>query len=112
MSKKMGILAAIGIVLVAVAAWYFWPSSSPIPSDRQFVNVLTGQVVTLRKDKIISIPEVDNDGRRVLYPITRNDDGATVIDPRFQQHLRNQIGNGAIQESELRIDPQSFVIQR
>lgn len=111
MSKKMGILTAIGVVLIAVAAWYFWPSSSPIPSDRQFVNVLTGQVVNLRKDRIISIPEVDGDGRRVLYPITRNDDGATVVDPRYQQHLRNQIGSGSLQESELRIDPNSFVVR-
>lgn len=110
-STIRNVLIGVAIAVVAVGVWYLVkPNGSPVPSERQFVNVLTGELREFPKKQIISIPERDAEGRGVFYPVEREDGGEVIIDPRYQSHLKGQLDRGDLQASELKIDPSTYKV--
>lgn len=106
------VIIGVVIALAAVGIWYLVkPNGSPVPSDRRFVNVLTGETRAIPKNKIISIPEVDSQGRKVLYPFIQRDDGIRIIEERFQERLRNDLSAGVLNPQDLAIDPATFQLR-
>lgn len=81
--------AAISIApLVLIwGVWSFLSSNqSPIPGSLEYVDVMSGEVVSLASNKIKTIPARNSAGERVLLPAERRD-GKVFIQDRYKEAL-------------------------
>ena len=81
--------AAISIApLVLIwGVWSFLSSNqSPIPGSLEYVDVMSGEVVSLSSNKIKTIPARNSAGERVLLPVERRD-GKIFVQDRYKEAL-------------------------
>ncbi len=102
---KYALLALAPIVLGFGVWWTFFRQSVPLASSIPFVNVRTGEVVWMPREKIVSIPERTRDGAFLLYPLTKDSHGSFVVSERFRDGLKE-----LAREGPLRVDLQTYRI--
>ncbi|MEO1128245.1 MAG: hypothetical protein AAFX05_00890 [Planctomycetota bacterium] len=100
----------LGPIALIVSLVLVLGDDSPVPGSRQFVNVVTGDLMRLDKDEIIGIPMPDSEGRWALFPVDETDDGSLVISNRYRNGLQQRIERGYYEE--LKVDPSTYVVQQ
>lgn len=101
------LLVLAPVALIAGVWWTFYRSDDPIPNQSQFVDITTGQLFTLDPRKLLLIPAQNADGRFVLYPVERGEDGSLAVPGRYLSTVELQLQNKELKEDELKIDRQS-----
>ncbi len=107
---------AIIVVCLALAGFLIWKSlsggGSQLPGSKRLVNILTGEVSSMDTENLSVIPYPDADGRRVLYPATRDEAGNWIVPEQFRVRIAEQLDKNVFSESELAIDLNTFAIQK
>lgn len=87
--------AAISIApLVLIwGIWSFFSSNqNPIPGSLEYVDVMSGELVSLDSNKIKTIPARNSAGERVLLPAERRE-GKVYVQERYKEALEAMKGD-------------------
>lgn len=102
-------IAAIAIAPL-ILIWGVWSfmknNNSVLPNSSKWVDVSTGEIITLSRNKVFSIPaKNDRDGKRTLFPLEKTETGEMTIPDRYRQYLKD------IPEIDSKIDPNTFQVK-
>lgn len=102
-------LIAVAPIILAVGVWSALRggSATDIPDSVTFVDVSTGDLVTMKRGSFISVPAMnDRDKKFTLYIVNKDESGAWVVNENLREQLL------ALPESERsKIDPQTFRVR-
>lgn len=103
-------IAAAPIILI-VGLWMFISSGkNELPTDYLYADVVTGEVVSLDRASIKTIPAANKrDGKRTLYPVDRDAQGNYVIKERFRVGLADTAKTVG---GPLKVDQQTFIVKQ
>lgn len=107
---KYALLVLGPIVLVGGIVMSLSGKGSPVPSDYVFVDVTTGEIVTLKKGNFASFPVKNKEGKRALFPVTKEADGGYVVTERYRSALNDMTQSGALDKAQLKVDLQTYRI--
>lgn len=111
---KVAILVLAPIVLIA-GLWFTFFNGPPEPgvSSIEFVNIMTGDLVTKPVSKISGYPELTDDPspKPYLYPVERDTDKQLIIPQRFRGILKDQIKNKVVDAAAVRVDMDTFHVK-
>lgn len=95
----VGLALLIGLVLIFNAM--SGGDKGSAPSRVTLINVVTGEVTTMRASQIAGYPVLDDLGRPCLFPAEKNENGGYVVQARFLTPDRFE------QFDELAINPET-----
>lgn len=103
---KYAIIGLAPLVLI-IGVWSSLNSGGgKFPDSYMFVDIQTGELVTLRRSEIKSIPEKNSrDGTFTLFPVSLNPEGKYQIEERYQEGLRS-----LAETQDLKIDTETFEV--
>jgi hypothetical protein len=107
---KYALLVLGPVVLVAGIIYSLSGKSSPVPDQYVFGDVMTGEIVTLKKGSFASFPVKNKEGKRTLFPVTKQPDGSYVVTERYREALTSMTQSGTIPKDQLKVDLQSYRI--
>ncbi len=111
MEKLKKVILVLGpIALIAGVWWTIASNKPPIPDSVKFVNVITGERVTISRSRITDIPMKSDDGKPALYPIYEASPGKYKIDEHFAGTLGAAIRSKQLDSASLKIDPRSLEV--
>lgn len=107
---KKAILVLGPIALIAGVWWTLANNKSPVPESVKFVNVVTGERVTISRSKVTDVPMPGDDGKPVLYPIYEASPGNWKIDSFFAPKLSDSIKKKVLDPASMKINPKSLEV--
>lgn len=105
---KYALLALGPIVLVAGIVYSMKGKGSTVPDTYMFADVTTGEIVTLKKGSYASFPVKNKDGKRALFPVSKQPDGTYVVTERYREALTSMTQSGALNKDELKVDLKTY----
>lgn len=102
---KFAIIAIAPIVLL-IGVWMATRGEpSPVPNSYNFIDVRTGDLVTLSKTEVQFIPAPNlRDGERTLFPASQNENGEWVVLPRYRGDVSLLAKSGPIKVNQASMD--------
>lgn len=105
MKYVKGVILALGpIVLIAGIWWWIKSNPNPVPNSITFANVVTGETVVIPTSDVDAVPMKTRDGRALLWPVFKGEDGGWVLDGTFKGALYEALKNKQIDETQLKVD--------
>ena len=102
-------LIILGPLVLLVGVFLTLRNSSGVSTsgDVKVVDVLTGEVETVRLGKGVFLPATRKDGKQSLYPIYEDENGRLLIADSYRERLIAEFGK----DPSLKIDTSSFAIR-
>lgn len=114
MNKKT-IIATVALVIAAIGILvyvYSGKERSPIQQQRAMVDVLTGQRQSVSGARVLAIPLQNSRGQESIFPVMQDDSGTWIIPERYQGLLLRLVNEGTLPRDGLKVDLETFAIQR
>jgi hypothetical protein len=111
---KQAKIAIIVVCLIGAAVLFISSLTGGGPrldNDSTVINVLTGEIKKMERSEMSVIPFPDAEGRRVIVPAMRNDDGEWSVAGRFRGAIPNILEREGLSESDLAIDMTTFTVK-
>lgn len=103
-------LLVLGPVVLVVSIVLSLSKGSTVPDQYTFGDVTTGEIVTLKKGSFASFPVKNKEGKRTLFPVTKEPDGTYVVTERYRDALSSMTQSGTIPKEQLKVDLQTYRI--
>lgn len=80
---------AVAPIVLGWGVWQFMQDNQlPLPSELVYVDVTSGEIINLDRDRIKTIPAKNEKGERVLFPAYVNDQGQIFVHERYKESLQ------------------------
>ncbi len=100
---RYALIALAPIALGLGIWWTFFRQGSPLPNSRLYVDVTTGEMISIPTDQVRSIPGMNKQGEFALFPVEKDQTGAYVIHERYREALAP-----LVKDPRLRVDMTTY----
>lgn len=107
---KYALLVLGPVVLVAALLWTSTRGGPKVPTWYTFVDITTGEVLRKHKDDFASIPIKNAEGKRVIFPAIKQDDGSYVLNDRYRDSLDWLLRDKIVTKEQLKIDVETLKV--
>lgn len=106
MNRAKYVIVALAPIVLIVGVWMSMRGGAgALPSSYRFVDIETGEVVSIAKDKVQVIPAIGASGKPTLYPVSTEEDGSLVIGERYRDGVLEYARTNPV-----KVDTTTFVI--
>lgn len=110
--KPIILIIAPIVLCVGIYMSFFSGPKNPGINTVEFVNVMTGELVSKSSTKVSGYPDLtDDDNKPYLYPTGKDSEGQTVVHERFRGILKEAVKRKELNEAQLKIDMSTFRIK-
>ena len=112
--KQAKIAIIVVCLLVAGFLVYKTITGGPPTLDNasRVINIVTGEVKVMDRRDMPVIPYPDSEGRRVILPVFRDEEGDWSVAERFRASIPQILEDENLTEADLAIDLTSFSVKK
>lgn len=97
-------LLVLGPLALVIGIVMSTGKKSAVPDRYTFADITTGKIITMHKSEFASIPVKNKEGKRVLFPAIKAEDGGYVLNDRYREALTWVLDQKVVTKEQLKVD--------
>lgn len=98
-------IIALGVAAAVGGTWYWLSANkSPVPDSWTLVDVTTGRIESIGKNKLTSVPMANDKGEFTMVRVHKDEAGEYVVSDRDREAVRNLFAG----RKDLKVDLNTF----